>query len=154
MAGRQPTCLEDIKRLGWRGPGLWTRGNVTEAAARQRVQWSKHAGIEYWKIDGGGTQHFYSCRIKEAIFPELQLEYICGANGPLNQHWDDPDRTEYPSPYAPGYNRHQPAWKILRNADTFRTMVLRLEGRSLPVAGHDFIPARAPVRPSPTTGSW
>lgn len=112
---------EDIKRLGWRGLGLWTRGTVTEEAARQMVVWSKRAGIEYWKIDGGGTQHFYSYQIKKAIFPELQLEYICGANGPLNQHWDDPERIEYPSPFAPGYNRQKPALNILRNTDTFRT---------------------------------
>ena len=38
-----------ITDLGWRGLGLWVRGNVTESAARTFVEWSREAGIEYWK---------------------------------------------------------------------------------------------------------
>ena len=112
---------DEIKRHGWRGLGVWTRGEITEAAARRMVEWSKHADVRYWKIDGGGTRHFHSYKVKEKIFPELHLEYICGANGPLNQHWAEAGRSEYPSPYAPGSSKQKAALNILRNTDTFRT---------------------------------
>lgn len=112
---------QEIKENGWRGLGLWVRGNITKEAAETFVQWSKYAGIEYWKIDGGGTDHFYSYNIKEDIYPELQLEYICGANGPLNPDWHDSSRTEYPSPFAEGGAKQKAALKIIKNTDVFRT---------------------------------
>jgi hypothetical protein len=112
---------EEIISRGWRGLGLWVRGNVTEEAARTFVEWSKYAGIEYWKIDGGGTEHYYSYKIKQEIFPELQLEYICGANGPLNPNWDDASRESYPSPFALGGAKQKEALNIIKNTDVFRT---------------------------------
>ena len=106
---------EEIISRGWRGLGIWVRGTVTEEAARTFVKWSKHAGVLYWKIDGGGTQHFHSFKIKQEIYPELQLEYITGC-GPLNgNEW--PVQDSYPSVYAkPGH-----FLKVLQNSDTFRT---------------------------------
>lgn len=112
---------EDIKAQGWRSLGLWTRGEVSKEAAERMVKWSKEAGIEYWKIDGGGLKHFHSYQIKKDIYPELALEYICGAGGPLNPKWSDASRTEYPSVYAPGGSKNQIALKIMRNCDVFRT---------------------------------
>ena len=112
---------EDIKKLGWRDLGLWVRGNVSKAAAERMVKWSKEAGINYWKIDGGGTRHYYSYQIKQKIFPELTLEYICGANGPLNPKWNDSTRTEFPSVYAPGGAKHDIAFNIMQNCEVFRT---------------------------------
>ncbi len=112
---------EDIQTLGWRGLGLWTRGNISKDAAERMVNWSKHAGIEYWKIDGGGTQHFYSYALKQKLYPELILEYICGANGPLNPQWKDATRNSYPSVYAPGGAKNKIALKIIQNCDVFRT---------------------------------
>ena len=70
---------EEIISHGWRGLGLWVRGTISAETARTFVEWSKHAGIKYWKIDGGGTKDFHSYKIKQEIYPELQLEYICGA---------------------------------------------------------------------------
>lgn len=112
---------EEIKALGWRGLGLWTRGEISKEAARRMVEWSKKADIQYWKIDGGGIGNFYSYKIKEEIFPELILEYICGANGPLNPNWGDARRTEYPSPFAAGANLNGVSLRIMRNCDIFRT---------------------------------
>ncbi|NQV31232.1 MAG: hypothetical protein HQ515_00990 [Phycisphaeraceae bacterium] len=111
---------EEIISHGWRGLGLWVRGTVSAEAARMFVKWSKHAGIKYWKIDGGGTQNFHSYRIKQAIYPELQLEYINGT-GPFNDHWDDPLRTSYPSPYDIGRPKQKGMLNILQNTDVFRT---------------------------------
>jgi len=112
---------EAIKRLGWRGLGIWVRGNVPAEAARTFVEWSKHAGIEYWKIDGGGTQHFHSFKVKQEIYPELQLEYITGSNGPLNPKWDKPDLKAYPSVYDAGGAKQTAMLRVLQNTDTFRT---------------------------------
>jgi len=111
----------DIKAQGWRDLGLWTRGDISEKAAKRMVNWSKHAGITYWKIDGGGTKHFYSYKIKEKIYPELQLEYICGASGPLNPNWQDANRKEYPSVFAAGASKQKISQRIMQNTDVFRT---------------------------------
>ena len=51
---------DEIKAIGWRGLGLWVRGTPTKEDARKFVEWSKYAGIEYWKIDGGDTKNFWS----------------------------------------------------------------------------------------------
>jgi len=111
----------EIKKLGWRGLGLWVRGNVSEKAARRMVEWSKHADIRYWKIDGGGTKFFHSYWIKKEIFPELVLEYVSGSNGPINPGWDNALAKEIPSVYAPGGAKCEIALKILQNCDVFRT---------------------------------
>ncbi|HSH19013.1 MAG TPA: hypothetical protein VLA03_01095, partial [Draconibacterium sp.] len=86
----------DIKALGWKGLGLWVRGNPSEAQMTKFVEWSKYAGIEYWKIDGGDIQHYYASKIKNEIYPELTLEHITGA-GPVNPKWDVPGLDFYPS---------------------------------------------------------
>ncbi len=112
---------EDIKSLGWRGLGIWVRGNVPADAARIFIEWSKYAGIKYWKIDGGGTQHFYSFKTKQKIYPELQLEYITGSNGPLNPRWDEPGLSAYPSVYDVGGPKQAAMLAVLQNSDTFRT---------------------------------
>jgi len=112
---------EEIKSLGWRGLGIWVRGNVPAEAARTFVEWSRHAGIEYWKIDGGGTQHFHSFKAKQEIYPELQLEYITGSNGPLNPKWDQAGLPAYPSVYDVGGPKQKAMLAVLQNTDTFRT---------------------------------
>jgi hypothetical protein len=89
----------DIKVLGWKGLGLWVRGNPSEEEMRKFVEWSKYAGIEYWKIDGGDTKHYYASTIKNEIYPELTLEHITGA-GPINPKWNLPGLSLYPSVYS------------------------------------------------------
>ena len=112
---------EAITGKGWRGLGIWTRGNVSKAAAREFVEWSRQAGVEYWKIDGGGTKKFYSYKIKQEVYPELRLEYITGSGGPLNPGWEVPGQPEYPSVYEEGGSRQKAMLNVLRNTDVFRT---------------------------------
>ncbi|MGB6152444.1 MAG: hypothetical protein WBG48_10660, partial [Pricia sp.] len=76
---------EDIKGLGWKGLGLWVRGNPSEEQMRKFVEWSKYAGIKYWKIDGGDIEHYLATKIKDDIYPELILEHITGT-GPINPY--------------------------------------------------------------------
>ncbi|HYH56183.1 MAG TPA: hypothetical protein VD772_06190, partial [Anseongella sp.] len=111
---------EEIISNGWRGLGLWTRGTIDSATAHTMVEWSKYAGIEYWKIDGGGIDDFWSFKIKEKIFPELSLEYVTPA-GNLNPDWDVPGKKEYPSVYDIGGSHREDALRVLQNSDVFRT---------------------------------
>lgn len=119
----QPEALrrfnEDIQALGWRGLGLWVRGNVSAEDAERFVKWSRHAGIEYWKIDGGDTTHFHSFHAKQQHFPELVLEYVTGAKGPLNPDWDKAGLSEYPSVYVAELQARMLA--VIQHSDTFRT---------------------------------
>lgn len=127
----------DIKALGWKGLGLWFRGNPTEEEMRTMVEWSKYAGVEYWKIDGGDIEHFYASKIKEEIYPELFLEYITGA-GALNPTWDIPNLNYYGSVYSKKNisqkleagagatldrttKKVEQTLEVLKNTDVFRT---------------------------------
>lgn len=110
----------DIKRLGWNSLGIWVRGNIGLAEARTFAEWSKHAGIHYWKIDGGDTQEFNAFQAKQELYPELVLEYVTGAGGNLNPKWDM-DLESYPSVYEIGGNLQQRMLECLQHSDTFRT---------------------------------
>ena len=111
---------EDIKALGWRSLGIWVRGNVKPEEAKTFVEWSKYAGITYWKIDGGDTRKFNAFKAKEEIYPELILEYVTGAGGNLNPKWNQ-KLDAYPSVYDIGGNLQKPMLNVLQNTDTFRT---------------------------------
>lgn len=112
----------DIKALGWKGLGLWVRGNPSEKEMRRFIEWNKYAGIEYWKIDGGDTKHFFATQIKNEIYPELVLEHVTGA-GPLTPKWNESGRFIYPSAYDPELNagKSKKALEVLQNTDVFRT---------------------------------
>jgi len=122
---------DEIKALGWRGLGLWVRGNISEEDARKFVGWSKYAGIEYWKIDGGDTRNFWAFKAKKELYPELVLEYVTGSGGPLNLNWDQTALHHYPSVYYPGQEdkKHENAGpaiasralEVIKNSDVFRT---------------------------------
>lgn len=112
---------EKIKDLGWRGLGLWVRGTPTKEEAIRFVEWSKYAGIEYWKIDGGDTKEFLSYEAKQEIYPELILEYVTGSGGPLNKKWDQSNLSSYPSVYEPGSGKASQALNVMQNSDIFRT---------------------------------
>lgn len=124
----------DIKALGWKGLGLWVRGNPSEEKMRTFVEWSKYAGIKYWKIDGGDTKHYYASKIKDEIYPRLILEQITGA-GPVNPKWDIPGLKLYPSVYnkkamvsqqldaspEKATNKVEQTLEVIKNTDVFRT---------------------------------
>ena len=119
----------DIKALGWKGLGLWFRGNATKEEMRKHVEWSKHAGIEYWKIDGGDIDHFYASLIKEEIYPELVVEHITGA-GPVNPMWDVLGLEYYPSVY---YNQQIVLQHLLAESGTTLDKATRKVEKSLEV---------------------
>jgi len=112
---------QEIKDLGWKSLGLWTRGNITEEQARTFVEWSKYAGITYWKIDGGNDGgNYYSFKVKQEIYPELVLEYITGSGGNINPKWNQ-ELTSYPSGYDFGGNQQRAMLSMLQHVDVFRT---------------------------------
>lgn len=111
---------EEIQAHGWKGLGIWVRGDISEDVARKFVEWSKYAGVKYWKIDGGDIDHFYAYKIKQEIFPELVLEYVTPA-GNINPDWDKPGLKEYPSLYAVDSVHKANTLRVLQNSDVFRT---------------------------------
>lgn len=134
--GRIKQMNQDIKALGWRGLGLWVRGSPTKADMKRMVAWSKYAGIEYWKIDGGDTDHYLAFEIKQKDYPTLTLEYITGSGGGLNSYWAVQSRQDYPSIYAsefqgveaiPGLRKDcnhgmsKSMLHMLKHSDVFRT---------------------------------
>ncbi len=88
---------EKIKSYGWKGTGLWIcaqtsnaypeyAGKNEEEFWRMRLQWSKYAGIAYWKIDWGTEQKKIEWRRKisewaEEEYPELIIEHVVGGSG-------------------------------------------------------------------------
>jgi hypothetical protein len=112
---------EEIRSHGWRGLGIWVRGNVTPENAVKFVQWSQYAGIGYWKIDGGDIVDFNAYQAKKKYYPELVLEYVTGAGGNLNPGWDTPDQEAYPSVYDIGGAKQEEMLRVLKYTDAFRT---------------------------------
>ena len=111
---------EEIISNGWGGLGIWVRGTIDSITAQTFVEWSKYAGIKYWKIDGGEIENFWCFKIKEKIFPELALEYVTPA-GNINPGWDIADQKEYPSSYDIGGDNQSDMLRVLQNSDVFRT---------------------------------
>lgn len=124
----------DIKALGWKGLGLWVRGDPSEKEMRKFVEWSRYAGVKYWKIDGGDIAHYYATKIKNEIYPELTVEHITGA-GPVNPKWDIPGLSLYPSVYNKkeaasqklsaslnaATEKAEKSLEVIKNTDVFRT---------------------------------
>jgi len=124
----------DIKALGWKGLGLWVRGNPSEKEMRKFVEWSKYAKVGYWKIDGGDIKYYYASKIKNEIYPELTLEHITGA-GPINPKWNMPGLSIYPSVYNreeavsqkleaslnSATEKVEKSLDVIKNTDVFRT---------------------------------
>ena len=124
----------DIKALGWKGLGLWVRGNSSEEEMQKFVEWSKYEGIEYWKIDGGDIKYYYASKIKNKIYPELTLEHITGA-GAINPKWDITGLPLYPSVYnreeavsqkldaslSSATEKVEKSLDVIKNTDVFRT---------------------------------
>lgn len=88
------TLNQKITDLGWKGTGIWIcasessayPANTIEEYWRIRLEWSKYAGIAYWKIDWGDHQRDINWRRKisdwaEEIYPELIIEHIVGGSG-------------------------------------------------------------------------
>ena len=111
---------EEVQSHGWRGLGIWTRGELSPELAEKFVTWSKYAGVNYWKIDGGDIVEFNSYKAKMRIFPELQLEYVTPA-GNMNPNWDKAGQASYPSIYKTDSAHRANTLRVLQNSDVFRT---------------------------------
>lgn len=70
---------------GWRGAALWCRNTPGDSEDACLEQWSKSAGIRYWKIDIGDPR-FNLVRVRKEKQIPLTLEHVHG-EGPLNGDW-------------------------------------------------------------------
>jgi len=80
-----------LEALGWRGLGIWISPTIAYAADvegrdasfieywRMRMEWSKYAGVAYWKVDWGdydiSDRHKkILMELKREVYPELIVE--------------------------------------------------------------------------------
>ena len=91
-AERLKTLVRNVKAAGWKGCGIWicasekpgTKGpRLNEAYWRERLEWSRDAGVAYWKIDWGkhsGDEEWRRMitRLADDIHPALVIEHITG----------------------------------------------------------------------------
>ncbi len=98
---RLKKLVDKVKAYGWKGVGIWICASAkgehwsnvlspeeTDKYWRERFEWSKYAGISYWKVDWGnrcGDNNFRRVlnNIKDEVYPELVIEHaVCC--GPLS----------------------------------------------------------------------
>lgn len=102
-----------IKKEGWRGVALWTRGTPnTVEKIEPLLQWSKAAGVRYWKIDGGDGD-FSVQHLKQIEYPSLILEHVNG-EGPFNGDWQKDGR-------FPSLDWDSKRIRVVRISDVYRT---------------------------------
>jgi hypothetical protein len=94
-AQRLRSLNDAVKAAGWRGIGVWLPANESdpymdehpdmepEGYWRERLEWSREAGIEYWKVDWGifsGNHDFRRMltRLGKEIHPALIIEHSIG----------------------------------------------------------------------------
>lgn len=103
-----------VKQKGWKGAGIWIAAQTSmdsrgqkpsdievEKYFRERMRWSRNAGINYWKVDygsRGGDMKFREMlsRIAHEEAPDMWLENGRGS-GPFNDDecpWDSPNFTK------------------------------------------------------------
>jgi len=92
---------EIVKKHGWRGIGLWVAAQEatkykakddpkSETYWKERIEWSKQAGILYWKVDWGrkmsrnAFRRFLTSQARE-MCPDLTIEHA-GIDVPLNNY--------------------------------------------------------------------
>ena len=84
-----------VKRLGWKGLGIWVAAQrcgkdyklpfseADEEYWRERIFWCKQAGVTYWKVDWGTSEHDNAFRkflteTAREIYPALTIEHaVC-----------------------------------------------------------------------------
>jgi hypothetical protein len=102
-----------VKRDGWRGLALWTRGTPNSFdEIMPLLEWSKDADVGYWKIDGGDGD-FSVARLKQTVYPSLTLEHVNG-EGPFNGNIDQDGRFD-------DLNWDSHRIYLLRHTDVYRT---------------------------------
>ena len=94
-AERLRVLNERAKSFGWKGLGIWVAAQkcgksynkpfteADEESWRERILWCKQAGVTYWKVDWGTSEHDVAFRrfLTEAaaeLYPELTIEHaVC-----------------------------------------------------------------------------
>ena len=94
-AERLKALNERAKSLGWKGIGIWVAAQkcgkdynspfseTDKEYWRERILWCKQAGVTYWKVDWGTSEHDVAFRkfltdAAEQLYPELTVEQaIC-----------------------------------------------------------------------------
>ncbi len=125
---RLKTLVRNVKAAGWKGCGVWICANEkkgeddkghNEPYWRQRLEWSRDAGIAYWKIDWGnhsGDEAWRKMitRLADEIYPALVIEHITGL-GPTSDA-RDPSRSGRLTPDQVARNVRRGSF-----ADVYRT---------------------------------
>ncbi|MCL2508385.1 MAG: hypothetical protein FWF05_04335 [Oscillospiraceae bacterium] len=124
---RLKTLAEKVKALGWKGLGVWISPTISYGKDvigngrsfrefwRTRMEWSKYAGIAYWKVDWGDYDISDRHRkilsgLKKEIYPELLMEHAV-----MRDPWN---RQGGESPYYTAAHRHRLAYSdVLRTYD-------------------------------------
>lgn len=122
---RLKTLVQNVKAAGWKGCGVWicagekssVKGEgLHEGYWRERLEWSRDAGVAYWKIDWG--KHSYDeawrkmiSRLADELYPELVIEHITGL-----KTTNDPQGTGRLTPEQIRYNTLRGSY-----ADVYRT---------------------------------
>jgi len=102
---RLKTMAKKVKALGWRGLGIWISPTISYgkdvigreddfiAFWKRRLEWSKYAGVAYWKVDWGtfdiSDRHKKLLMLeKSKIYPELVIENAF-VRPPINQKGEE-----------------------------------------------------------------
>ena len=89
---RLKTLVDKVQSIGWKGLGIWISPTVSYSPEvegsgggfadffRKRMEWSKFAGVSYWKVDWGDYDISDKHRkllsaLKDEIYPELLMEH-------------------------------------------------------------------------------
>ena len=130
------TLNKKVMACGWRGVGLWYRAYEPAIDAerkksfkseaeykkdfwRERLEWSKAAGIGYWKMDGGGDEAAWKMMtdLADQFFPGLVMEHgNPSKDGPFNSY--------------PGSGQVYPAYVEAGKREIQYSEVLRLHDHS------------------------
>jgi hypothetical protein len=79
--GDRIQALSDlVKQSGWHGMGLWLRGFPGDKTGIEKLDWSRQAGVGYWKIDSVDLPMNYR-RLRAQYDPDLIIEYSTWAHG-------------------------------------------------------------------------
>jgi len=131
---RLKTIADKVKSLGWRGLGIWISPTISygrDVIGRElnfmdfwklRLEWSKFAGVAYWKVDWGSfdisDQHKKQLmREKNRIYPALAIENAF-VRPPINQKGEE-------SVFSLAVHRHRLSYSdVLRIYDTTFPMSL------------------------------
>ena len=135
---RLKKLADRVRSFGWKGTGIWVCASgkgekngalfspeVREAYWRERLRWSRYAGIAYWKVDWGcycNSVEFRALlnRLKEEEYPTLIIEHA-GVCGPLSGIAQNDFSAEQSGRFWDWEERPQEWGKLCGFSDVIRT---------------------------------